>query len=82
LYLPVCDIFIFLSCHRNYIKLLRWEKDGFAIYSKRPEKGTFEMPAAKDTGSRSITCQQLLLIPQGISLKRVHFRKRFAYEKS
>lgn len=32
------------------------------------------MPAAQDDGSYSITCQQLLLILQGISLMQVHFR--------
>lgn len=74
------DIFIFLSRHRNHIKMLRWERDGFAIYSKRLEKGTFEMPTAQDTGSYSISCQQLLLILQGISLKQVQYRKRYVHQ--
>jgi transposase len=74
------DIFIFLSRHRNHIKLLRWEKDGYAIYSKRLERGTFEMPTEQDDGSYLITCQQLLLILQGISLKQVRYRKRYIHE--
>jgi transposase len=77
------DIFIFLSRHRNQIKLLRWEQDGFALYSKRLEKGTFEMPSPQDGDACSplISCQQLLLILQGISLRQIHYRKRFVRQK-
>ena len=39
------DIYIFISKRRNAIKLLRFELDGFAIFYKRLEKGTFEIPA-------------------------------------
>ena len=39
------DIYIFISKRRNAIKLLRFESDGFAIFYKRLEKGTFEIPA-------------------------------------
>ncbi len=45
------DIFIFLSRRRNHIKLLRWEKDGYAIYCKRLEEGTYEMPLQQDESS-------------------------------
>ena len=41
------DVFIFLSKQRNKIKLLHWQNDGFIIYSKRLEKGTFELPKVK-----------------------------------
>src|SRR5664280_1097824 len=44
------DIYIFISKRRNAIKLLRFEADGFAIFYKRLEKGTFEIPS-NDHGS-------------------------------
>ena len=53
------DVFIFLSKQRNKIKLLHWQNDGFIIYSKRLEKGTFELP--KDH-SIEITAHQLQFI--------------------
>jgi transposase len=71
------DIFIFLSRRRNQVKLLRWEGDGFALYSKRLEEGTFEVPEVEDDGSFRISHKELLLILQGISLKQVRFRKRY-----
>jgi len=38
------DIFIFLNRRRTHLKLLMWDATGFAIYYKRLEAGTFEMP--------------------------------------
>jgi transposase len=73
------DIFIFISRRRNQIKLLRWEKDGFAIYTKRLEQGTYELPVQRNGDSCLISHQQLLLILQGISLRQVHYRKRYQH---
>ena len=70
------DIFIFLSRRRNHIKLLRWERDGFALYQKRLEEGTYELPVQRQEGSFGVTYQELLLILEGICLQQVHYRKR------
>jgi transposase len=67
------DVFIFLSRSRRHIKLLQWQGDGFALYSKRLEKGTFEFP--KNTGE--ITPQQLMLIMEGIQLSSIKKRPRY-----
>ena len=76
------DIFIFLSRRRNQVKLLRWERDGFAIYTKRLEEGTYELPSSQDGNSFLISHHELLLILQGISLKQVQYRKRYQHKKS
>jgi transposase len=71
-------VFIFLNKKHNQVKLLLWEGDGFAIYYKRLEKGTYEMPAAtKSNGEFSITHEALQHILQGVSLKSIHKRKRY-----
>jgi len=39
------DIFIFMNRRRTHLKLLMWDVTGFAIYYKRLEAGTYEMPS-------------------------------------
>src|SRR5690349_8049204 len=73
---PLCgDVFIFLSRQRNKIKLLHWQNDGFVIYSKRLEKGTFELPK---NHSIEISSHQLQFILDGIDLSSI--KKRMRYE--
>ncbi|MDP2059790.1 MAG: IS66 family insertion sequence element accessory protein TnpB [Flavobacteriaceae bacterium] len=73
------DIFIFINRTRTLIKLLVWDQSGFAIWHKRLEQGTFEMPSI-DSGNQSveISRRKLMLILEGISLKSVKERKRFS----
>ena len=77
---PLCgDVFIFLSRTRNKIKLLHWQGDGFCIYSKRLEKGTFEIPKENTMQNAiEITPHQLQFILEGILLSSV--KKRVRYE--
>jgi transposase len=73
-------IFIFFNKKRNQVKLLVWEGDGFAMYYKRLEKGTYELPAMDDNNtSASINVRQLQLILQGVSLSSVRIRKRYQH---
>jgi len=81
------DVFIFFSRARNRIKILHWQGDGFIIYSKRLEKGTFELLEQKaNEKSVCITSQQLQFIIAGITLssvkKRVRYEHHFVDKKS
>jgi len=71
-------IYIFINRRGTQVKLLYWEGDGFAIYHKRLEAGTFERPAA-DKNERQVilTKIQLQLILQGIKLQDLSYRKRY-----
>lgn len=74
------DIFIFLNRRRNQVKLLLFEGDGFSIYHKRLEKGTYELPQVKgEEVSLSLSHQQLLLILEGIALRSVKKRVRYQH---
>lgn len=72
------SIFIFINKKHSQVKLLLWEGDGFAVYYKRLEKGTYEIPAITFTGegiaTRNETLQHIL---QGITLKSISKRKRY-----
>lgn len=73
------SLFIFLNRRRNRIKLLYWDRDGYAIWMKRLEVGSFETPLTSDTESPhvQITASQLSLILDGIELASVRRRRRF-----
>lgn len=74
------SVFIFFNKKHNQVKLLLWEGDGFAMYYKRLEQGTYELPVADNKNhGLSISSQQLQLILQGISLKSVRRRKRYQH---
>lgn len=73
-------IFIFLNRRRNQVKLLLWDGDGFSLYHKRLEKGSYELPAGSD-GQLAVTIEadQLLLLLRGISLRYIRRRRRYQH---
>ncbi len=73
------DVFIFFSRQRTKVKILHWQEDGFAIFSKRLEKGTFEIPRQNSVSNAiEISCDQLEFILKGIMLSSI--KKRIRYE--
>lgn len=73
------DVFVFINRRHNQIKLLQWDKDGFALYEKRLEKGCFEKPFSTQSGTDMLlTHLQLQHILQGVILQSVRQKKRFA----
>ncbi len=72
------DIYIFFNRRRNQVKLLNWEGDGFALYYKRLEKGTYEIPATLGkSNARSVHWQELQFILQGVCLQKIQYRLRY-----
>jgi transposase len=69
------DVFVFIGKRANQIRFLQWDKDGYAMYIKKLERGTFEWP--KGEGA-AITSHQLTLVLQGVMLDSVRLRKRYA----
>ncbi len=71
------DVFIFMGKRGNKIKLLQWDKDGFALYEKGLKKGCFERPVCNNEGHIAVTSMQLQYILLGVVLKSVRYKKRY-----
>jgi transposase len=72
------ELFIFFCRQRRRVKILLWDEDGFALYQKRLERGTFEMPEG-NTAHQDISAGQLNLILSGVNLKKVSHRPRYQH---
>ena len=71
-------VFMIIGKNRQSVKILRWDGDGFLLYYKRLEGGSFELPTFNpNTGNYEISYQVLSFILNGVSLKSVRLRKRF-----
>jgi len=72
------DVFVFFSKNMQSVKLLKWDTDGFLLYHKRLERGSFEMPRKNaDTGYYELPWSTFQLLMNGVSLDSASFRKRF-----
>ena len=71
-------LFLFLNRSRDRMKALFWDRDGFAIFYKRLEKGVFQMPRTAD-GKQGVELDpsQLIKILEGIDLRSGCRRKRY-----
>ena len=72
------SLFVFCNRRRNMVKLLYWDRDGFALWYKRLERGCFRLPSISCTHAR-IDRLQLTLFLEGVTPKKVS--KRYIFEK-
>lgn len=73
------DMYIFFNRPKTHVKILLWDQDGFALYFKRLERGTFELPSSGNSSSNSISAQTLGFVLQGIVLSSVRRKKRYKH---
>jgi len=71
-------LFLFVGRRRDRLKLLYWDRDGYALWYKRLEQGTFRMPIARpDAASIELKASELAMLLEGIDLRSIKRRKRF-----
>jgi transposase len=72
-------LFVFSNRRRDRVKILYWDRDGFAVWAKRLEEGTYAMPFGNEAGEprREITAQELGALLSGIDLSVAQRRKRY-----
>jgi transposase len=71
-------LFLFLNRRRNLVKCLWWDRDGLAIFSKRLEGGSYELPR-HDARLKHLQLDgtQLALLLSGVQLSSVQHRRRY-----
>ena len=67
--------FIFLNRRRDHMKVLYWDVDGFVIWYKRLEKGTF---SRKENLAPSICRRDFLMLLEGVEPKKINRRYNIA----
>ena len=61
------SLFVFLNRQRNCLKALFWNRDGFAIWYKRLEKGSFN----RNGQNQSLDRREFLMLLEGIVPKKI-----------
>ena len=71
-------LYVFWSRRKDRVKILYWDRDGFAVWAKRLEEGTYALPFC-ESGEvrREITAQELAALLSGIDLIQAKRRKRY-----
>ena len=71
-------LYLFVNQRRRLLKAIWFDRTGWAIFSKRLERGTFELPTAVG-GARKVRVDpaQLAMILEGIDLRA---RRRLRYQ--
>jgi len=81
-------LFVFRSRSASRVKVLYWDRDGYALWHKRLERGTFRFPdpdpdpAADGTASVEVSAADLAMLLAGVDLRSVRRSPRFALPKT
>jgi transposase len=72
-------LFIFFSRRCERVRIVYWDRNGYAMWTKRLERGRFRPPFESDgrMSARSIESAQLALIVEGIDLAGARHRPRW-----
>jgi transposase len=69
------SLFVFVGRRADRLKILYWDRDGYALWAKRLERGTFRPPAGMGD-SVALSPAQLAMLLEGIELAGARRRKR------
>lgn len=71
-------LFLFVNRRQDKLKILYWDHDGLAIWYRRLEQGTFQVPDVDpDQASVQINSDDFMMLLRGIDYTNVKRRKRF-----
>jgi transposase len=71
------QLFVFFNRARDRVKVLYFDRSGYAIWYKELQLGTFRVPT-----TRELTMVELALVLEGFEVGTLTKRKRFSLEKT
>jgi transposase len=72
-------LFLFINRRRDKLKILYWDTDGLAIWYRRLEEGSYQVPKVSlDQKSVEMRSEELTMLLRGIDLSSVRRRKRYS----
>ncbi len=75
-------LFLFRGRNGDRLKILYWDRDGYALWYKRLEEGVFKMPGIDgDAKSVELRASELAMMLDGIDLRSIRRMKRYSRKK-
>jgi transposase len=74
-------LFVFANRRHDRVKVLSWDRDGYAIWMKRLEKGTFRWPVPSASCVEWSATERAAVLG-GLDLKQTRRRERFTLRAS
>jgi transposase len=75
-------LFLFRGRGGERLKILYWDRDGYALWYKRLEEGVFKLPRIEE-GKKSVELRpsELAMLLDGIDLKSIRRVKRYRRQR-
>jgi len=70
-------LFVFRGRRGDRVKILYWDRDGYALWYKRLEKGVFRFPSG-EAGGREVSGAELACLLEGLEWAQAKRAKRYA----
>jgi transposase len=72
-------LFVFRNRRGHLCRILFWDRTGYAVFTKRLERGRFHLPVDVPEGQDAVTVDgaQLGLMLEGLDLRQAHPRRRY-----
>lgn len=71
-------LFVFFNRSRDRVKVLVWDRNGYWLFYKRLERGTFRVLGRGDGKRVELKRAELMLLLEGIDLEKGKYRPHFA----